>query len=153
MTDLEKNIVKNLNNLLVVNHDARKGYHNAIGITDNNMLKFFFQKKFEQRSNFILEIHRHIKKLGGEPVEGGSIAGQAHRTWMDLKSLLTGQDEEAILDACETGEQVALETYDDCLKIDGLSHDLISALTLHRAKIAKSLRSVENLEESFEAVA
>ena len=39
-----------------------------------------------------------------------------HRGWMDIKSLVTGKDEEAILNECERGEDFAKEAYADALK-------------------------------------
>ena len=38
-----------------------------------------------------------------------------HRRWVDLKSLVTGKDEEAILNEAERGEDVAKERYSEAL--------------------------------------
>jgi uncharacterized protein (TIGR02284 family) len=35
---------------------------------------------------------------------------------MDIKAALTGKDRKAILNSCETGEDVAVKNYEDALK-------------------------------------
>ena len=41
-----------------------------------------------------------------------------HRRWVDLKSMVTGKDHEAILNECERGEDVALKSYRKALDKD-----------------------------------
>lgn len=43
------------------------------------------------------------------------MAGALHRRWVDLKALVTGKSEEAILNECERGEDVALKHYREAL--------------------------------------
>ena len=39
-----------------------------------------------------------------------------HRGWINLKSIVTGQDDSAILGECETGDATALKAYETALK-------------------------------------
>ena len=39
---------------------------------------------------------------GGNPEQGGSVAGAMHRGWMDLKAKVAHRDDLAILEECET---------------------------------------------------
>jgi uncharacterized protein (TIGR02284 family) len=59
-----------------------------------------------------------VRRLGGEPAEAGSITGSLHRGWMGLKAALTGDDDRAILDECERGEESALAAYRAALGVD-----------------------------------
>lgn len=54
--------------------------------------------------------------LGGKPKDSTSFAGDLHRRWVDLKSLVTGKDEEAVLNECERGEDVAKHRYQAALE-------------------------------------
>ena len=53
-----------------------------------------------------------------EPETHSSIAGNLHRRWVDLKSMITGKSDEAILNECERGEDVALKAYREALEKD-----------------------------------
>ena len=39
--------------------------------------------------------------------DSGSVAGALHRGWVDVKSMVTGKDEEAVLNEAERGEDHA----------------------------------------------
>ena len=57
---------------------------------------------------------------GHQPVRVGDIRGlhHMHRRWVDLKSMITGKDDEAILNECERGEDVAVKSYRKALEKD-----------------------------------
>jgi uncharacterized protein (TIGR02284 family) len=57
------------------------------------------------------ELISEINKFGGKATEGTTASGKYFRTWMDIKSVLTGKDRKAILDLCEYGEEQTDETY------------------------------------------
>jgi uncharacterized protein (TIGR02284 family) len=59
-----------------------------------------------------------VRTLGGTPSEGTNTTGKLYRAWMDLKSVLTGKDRKAILNSCEYGEEVAIDTYATTLSDD-----------------------------------
>lgn len=149
MTDNNK-IIEGLNDLLEKNYDSEKGFKNAIEDVDDASLKSFFEGKAQQRYDFGHAIKAEIKKLGGTPDKGGSMAGTAHRAWMDFKSTLALNDAEAILDACETGEEAALEDYDEFLKENVLPANIRTLISDQRAKIAGTLRTIEILEEQHD---
>jgi len=149
MTD-NKEIIEGLNDLLEKNYDSEKGFKNAIEDVEDAGLKAFFTGKAQQRYDFGHEIKAEIKKLGGKPDKGGSMTGTAHRAWMDIKSVLSLNTPEAVLDACETGEEAALKDYDEFLKENVVSADLRNTISSQRSKIAGTLRSIEILEEQHD---
>jgi len=57
-----------------------------------------------------------VKALGGDPENSGSVAGALHRGWVDVKSLVTGKDEEAVLNEAERGEDHALKAYKEAIE-------------------------------------
>lgn len=112
--DKEKSIDA-LNKLVEINNDRIEGYQKAAENTEERDLKSLFLK-FEQTSNKCLgELKSEINKLGGEVTEGTTTSGKFFRTWMDVKSALSGKDRKAILGSCEYGEENADETYQDVL--------------------------------------
>lgn len=57
-----------------------------------------------------------MRELGGDPENSGSFSGALHRGWINIKSVVTGKDEGAILNECERGEDVAKNTYKEALE-------------------------------------
>lgn len=116
MEDRNKEVVEVLNHLLERNYDAEKGYKKAAEDIKNSLLQDFFRDYSGQRYNFGHELKDEIRKLGGEPDKGSSVKGDIHRAWIDVKSLVTGKDTEAVVKECIRGEQKALEDYEDALR-------------------------------------
>ena len=54
--------------------------------------------------------------MGGDPETTSSTAGALHRGWINIKSLVTGQDDAAILNEAERGEDVAVNAYKKALE-------------------------------------
>ena len=61
------------------------------------------------------ELQAEVRRLGGDPERSGSMAGALHRGWLDIKSVVTGKDDHAILAEAERGEDVAKSTYESAL--------------------------------------
>jgi uncharacterized protein (TIGR02284 family) len=57
-----------------------------------------------------------VRELGGDPENSGSFTGALHRGWINIKSVVTGQDDTAILNECERGEDVAKNAYKEALE-------------------------------------
>ncbi|CAM5417486.1 Aldehyde dehydrogenase OS=Stutzerimonas stutzeri OX=316 GN=CXK95_11620 PE=4 SV=1 [Stutzerimonas stutzeri] len=64
------------------------------------------------------ELQQMVRSLGGDPETSTSMAADMHRRWVDLKSMITGKDDEAILNECERGEDVAVKSYRKALEKD-----------------------------------
>ena len=101
-------ISNKLNELLVKNYGAEKGYLNAIDNIDNDRLKIFFKRRASQRSQFAKDLRTEILRYGELPEDSGSFKGTIHRNWMSLKSLFSSNNEEAILEEAIRGEEASL---------------------------------------------
>ena len=53
---------------------------------------------------------------GGKAEDSGTVAGAVHRGWVSVRDALSGTTDQAILDECERGEDVALSRYRKALK-------------------------------------
>lgn len=107
-----------LNTLIEINNDRIEGYETASKETEENDLKNMFSRLIETSITCREELTEEVKRLGGTPIEGTKITGKFFRAWMDVKAALTGKDYKAILNSCEYGEDVAVDTYDNALKND-----------------------------------
>jgi uncharacterized protein (TIGR02284 family) len=106
-----ENTIDVLNTLIVINHDRIEGYKTALKETkDADLQRLFVQ--FEKTSTLCLEeLNAEVGRLGGTAEEGTRATGKFFRGWMELKAALTTNERRTVLDSCEYGEDVALETY------------------------------------------
>lgn len=140
-------ISNNLNELLIKNYDAEKGYRNAIENVDSDRLKAFFKKRASERSEFAKELKLEIERHGETPKDSGSFKGTMHRNWMTLKSTFTSNDEEAILEEAIKGEKASLETYNDIIKEPNLPPTVNSMLIKHKNAIQSAINIEKRKEE------
>jgi uncharacterized protein (TIGR02284 family) len=105
-----------LNTLITINSDTIEGYETATNETDEQDLKDLFAKFTETSQKCKQELVIEVTKIGGEVEEGTLLSGKFFRTWMGVKAALTGHDRKAILDSCEYGEDIAVDTYEKALK-------------------------------------
>jgi uncharacterized protein (TIGR02284 family) len=100
-----------LNTLIEINNDRIEGYKTATEETEEEDLKSLFSKLGRTSKKCKAELVAEVERLGGTPDEGTKTTGKFFRVWMDVKAALTGKDRKAILDSCEYGEDVAVDTY------------------------------------------
>ncbi len=140
-------ISNKLNELLVKNYDAEKGYLNAIDHVESNRLKMFFKRRASERSEFARDLRTEILRYGEEPETSGSFKGAVHRNWMTLKSLFSSNNEEAILEEAIRGEEASLEEYNDILKDRNLPPSIDSLLIKQKNAVQAAINSEKVYEE------
>ena len=133
-----KEAVKTLEGLISILEDGKLGYTNAAEHVENPAMKTDFLEYARERALFIVELQDQINKLGkSTDTSGGGPLGALHRTWIDIKSSFTGGDTEAIINACVTGEEAAIEKYKSALDENHLEHNQVSI-------VSKQLNSIQN---------
>lgn len=138
-----------LNSLITINNDRIQGYETAIEEADKDPdLKSLFNKFIQTSKQLKDELVAAVRKLGGEPAEGTRPDGKIYRAWMDLKAMVTGKDRRAILNSCEYGEDVAVNTYEKALRDDDLSAAYKPIVTAQYAKIKADHDQVKSLRDA-----
>lgn len=140
-------ISKSLNELLIKNYDAEKGYKNAAENVESHTLKQFFKRMSNERSEFARELKMEITRYDEEPKDSGSFKGLAHRNWMDLKSLFSSNNEEAIMEEVIRGEEKSLDAYYDILRDRNLPASIDALLFKQKRAIQATINSVKVQEE------
>lgn len=109
-------VISTLNNLIETCKDGQTGFKEAAEGVERSDLKSLFFEFSQQRAQFAGELQSLVQSLGGDPENSGSMAGVLHRGWINIKSAVTGKDDEAILNECERGEDVAKDAYKTALE-------------------------------------
>lgn len=140
-------LVGNLQELLEKNYDAQKGFTTAMEDAKNPKLKSFLQKQAAQRGRFTTELTQEIRNLNEEPKDSGSITADLHRTWINIKSSVSGNDDEAVLEECIRGEKASWEEYDKKLKNDNFPANISGIIKNQASEIHNTLSKVKTLED------
>ena len=114
--ELTKNTIDTLNDLIETCQDGHEGFGEAAEGASGNDLKALFTKYSNERAVYASELQDLVRGLGGTPEHDGSLTATLHRGWMDIKAAVAGNDDGAILNECERGEDSAKKAYQDALK-------------------------------------
>jgi uncharacterized protein (TIGR02284 family) len=109
-------VIDTLNDLLETCRDGEYGFATSAEHTKSTELKSILVRHAGECRQAGLELQALIRQLGGEPDEGGSMSGAVHRGWVSVRSALSTSTDQAMLDECERGEDVAVASYRKALK-------------------------------------
>ena len=140
-----------LNTLIEINNDRIEGYVTAAKETEEADLKTLFVQLAQTSQRCKDELVEEVEDLGGTPVEGTKASGKFFRVWMDVKAAITSKDRKAILNSCEYGEDVAVNTYKKVLKNDEeeLASDQIDFIQEQYESIKADHDTVKSLRDAL----
>jgi uncharacterized protein (TIGR02284 family) len=110
------NAISVLNNLIETCKDGEQGFKAAAEGLTSPEIKARFLQYSRERSQMSSELQAEVQRLGGDPERSGSTAAALHRGWLDIKSVVTGKDDHAIVAEAERGEDSAKNAYESALK-------------------------------------
>jgi len=113
-----KEVISVLNDLIETSKDGEEGFRTCAEDIKNAELKALFVSRSQACASAAAELQQVVRSLGGDPETSTSVSADLHRRWVDLKSIITGKDEESILNECERGEDVAMKSYKKALSKD-----------------------------------
>ena len=140
-------VISTLNNLIETCKDGQEGFQQAAEGVQDSSLKSLFYEYSQQRAQFVGELQGLVRELGGEPETSSSLAGAVHRGWINIKSAVTGQDDAAILNECERGEDVAKSAYKDALAAD-LPSNVASVVQTQATQVQQAHDRIRGLRDS-----
>jgi uncharacterized protein (TIGR02284 family) len=132
-----------LNRLISILEDGRVGYTNAAENCEDSILKTEFLGIARDRSLMVIQLQDEINKLGKSTDATDGPLGAIHRAWIDFKSLVTGHDKNAIIEACLTGEEAALNTFKEAVKSDSLTPHLFAVISSQLMMIEKAMAKIK----------
>jgi uncharacterized protein (TIGR02284 family) len=123
--------ISTLNTLIATTIDSITGYEDSATNIDNERFREIFRQRANERQQVVEQLRSEVRRLGGDPEDGGSFMGKAHQRFEDLKAAITGRDEKSIINEVERGEDYLKEKWQAALQsgdLHGESHDLVERL-------------------------
>ncbi|MGA8135142.1 MULTISPECIES: PA2169 family four-helix-bundle protein [Pseudomonas] len=145
MTNINKEAVSILNDLIEVSKDGQKGFQTCAEDIKNPELKALFVHRASECAASAAELQAEVRKLGGDPETSTSVAGDLHRRWVDVKALFTGKGEEAVLNEAERGEDHAKKAYSEAL-VKLAKHNLVGLTDLVNRQYQGVLRNHDQVK-------
>ena len=142
------NITSTLNALIKTSKDSEQGFHSAASKVIDQNLKNILLTKTERCKNYVAELQKHVNELNAEAEDSGSVLGAIHRGFLEVKSIIIGNDDYAILVECERGEEAARNNYFQALKED-LPAEILTVIQNQYNQVAKDYLLVCDLREKY----
>ncbi len=121
MTDHEhSNEISTLNSLIATTIDSVTGYENSAKDVESQQFAEIFRKRASERKEVVDSLRSEVRRLGGEPEDGGSFMGKTHQRLEDLKAAITGGNDKAIINEVERGEDYLKDKFETALESDDL---------------------------------
>lgn len=147
LEESRKETINALQSIIEKNYDAEKGYKKAMQDAKNPALKGFLQQQAAKRSRYATAIDQELRLLGEQPKESGSVTGSLHRAWIDIKSTIAGNTDEAVLEEVIRGEKASVTDYQDALNKPNLAPQVSNVLQTQLNDIQSTLNKVRRLED------
>ena len=150
-TNRREENVKVLNTLVEINNDRIEGYNTAAKETKDADLQDLFWRLQQTSEHNNLELKSQIIGLGGEPTEDTKTSGKFFRAWMDLKSALSGNNREVILNSCEFGEEKALDIYHSVIakETEHLTHEQKEMINMQANLLKKDHNTILDMKSDM----
>jgi uncharacterized protein (TIGR02284 family) len=122
--------IETLNDLIEVLKDGQHGFQTAAKDVKAPELAQAFQGYARQRGEFAANLQAHVAALGANVEKSGSVSGTMHRGWINLKSALSTNEPQAVLEEAERGEDAAVAAYRKAVEhqnLDAATRELITS--------------------------
>ncbi|MBD3759254.1 PA2169 family four-helix-bundle protein [Rhizorhabdus sp.] len=108
--------ISTLNSLIATTIDSVDGYTEAAKDSQSGRFGALFTSRASERRQVASRLQQEVTRLGGKPEDDGTALAGAHRVFLNLKSMVTGQDEKAIINEVEAGEDHIKAKFEDAIR-------------------------------------
>jgi len=148
-TNDTKDVVSVLNDLIETCKDGEQGFRTAAEKAKDSSLKSLFSKYASQRAGYVTELQSAVRDMGGDPATSGHVAATLHRGWINLKEALSRDEDKAIINECESGEDAAIKNYKDALS-KSLPANLLSLVQKQFSGVQEAHGVIRDLKHSLQ---
>ncbi len=146
-----KHDIKTLNSLIETTLDSADGYAEAAKDAKSEQLISLFTTRATERHRTASTLQQCVRTLGGEPENDGTVLASAHRMFVNLRASLTSNDNAAVVDEVERGEDHIKAKFEDAMKDTEVSSGIMSAITEAYASVRSGHDQMRNIKKAMHA--
>ncbi len=143
--------IKTLNSLIATTLDSVDGYTEAAKDIENQRYGAMFTARAKERRQVVGDLQAEVRRLGGNPEDDGTVLAGAHRVFLDLKAKVTGQDEKAIVNEIERGEDHIKAKFDDAIGDTNLSIETVAVVQKANGSVQQGHDQMRDLKHALES--
>lgn len=141
-------VIDVLNTLIEVSKDGEFGFATCAEYARSPALRTLLQRRADDCSQAARELQQAVQRHGGIPEVDGAVTGALHRGWVAARSRLSGYRDEAILEECERGEDLALRQYADAIT-NPLPADVHAMVQRHLEGVSRTHDQIRRLRDEM----
>jgi len=132
--------------------DSVNGYREAAQHVDSAEFRQMFTELGDERSQVLSDLEAELTRMGGSPADrDGTTLGSLHQRWLDLKASIAGNDDKAVINEVERGEDYLKGKFQAAMKSDALEGDARGIVERAFASVREGHDRVSALKHSLEA--
>lgn len=138
-----------INDLLIMNYDAIQAYEHAVKKVKSPTFRAFLLSKISEHKNFVenLRLNASFHCNGKKLSKQDGFVGNIELSWMDMKTALSLNNDEAILKEYKTGDKANLKKYINVIETyKDLGKALIKIILVQKKKVENDLRQLQTLD-------
>ncbi len=128
--------------------DSERGFKEAASSVKHDEVALLFRSFVGERARMATVLQDLVRDHGDDGTTSGTMAGTVHRSWLDLRSALSGQDTFAVLAEAERGEGYLKAQFQRVLKLHW-PKSIRVILSAQDVSIEEAYRKVRELRDSF----
>ena len=152
MATEQKEVTGVLNDLIETCKDGEQGFRQAAEKVNDGSLKTLFSRYSSQRAEYVRELQTLVSQLGGEAASTGHAGAMLHRGWINLKEALSKNEDKAIIDECEAGEDAAVKAYREA-RGKALPSQIAAVVEKQAVGVEEAHRTLRDLKHGRSAMA
>jgi uncharacterized protein (TIGR02284 family) len=149
MAEIAKKLTGQLQNLLSIANDSIAVYKKAANDAKGPEFTALFNDYLIERSEDAKKLQQAIIALGGNVDQSGSVLGTLNQYWIDIKTIISSDEERILLEASESHDKSAIAEYDKVLQSAELTSELRALLEEQRTGIEKALTRARQLGKVY----
>ena len=141
-----------LNSLITTTIDSAHGYEKSAEDARGGRFDEMFREFAAERRAIVIKLQDAVREMGGTPEDDGSLKGDLHRRWIDLKTALTGGGgDKAVIEEVERGEDYLKGKYDAALADPELSPPALEVIRTAYQSVRSGHDTASALKHRMEA--
>ncbi|WP_373487178.1 PA2169 family four-helix-bundle protein [Blastomonas sp.] len=144
------NDISTLNSLIATTIDSADGYEEAAKDSESGRFGSIFIERAAERREVMTTLQGEVRRLGGEPEDDGTMLAGAHRVFVNLKSVVTGKDDKAIVNEVERGEDHIKAKYEEAMADTDLSPEVSGVIRECYASVRQGHDQMRDIKHAME---